>query len=391
MKILIDPEIKSSIEETDKVWLEILFPTDKEFNATFVDIDYVKKFNYLEMADNAFKRCKSIQYRVENKEGKVKLYKFASKTKAKFISATIKPLGVRTKTSKFPKKQFFSAVDQLIEKSKKIDDSLIGTKSLVYYSVYFEGDYLTLLNLSIESLLKHEKKPFDILIITDKATKPHIEALSFARKITPLFHITETPKDGIEASINKLEVFNFSQIDEYNRILYLDADIIANSSIKNIFKQKYKSDVFYTASNHHLTYEHFKTHHHGFNTLTKAFIEEMRSNHQMPFNAGQFFFYNTKRMKTHFDNVKWMIANWSGEYFFEQCFMNYYFCKASITNNKLLTNIVSFIVTTDASTENIQLTKPLTHFIAPPLNGGLKVKFINQVISNHNNHLHNHI
>jgi hypothetical protein len=51
----------------------------------------------------------------------------------------------------------------------------------------------------------------------------------------------------------------------------------------------------------------------------------------VPFNAGQFMFLNSSRMKEHFSNIRWLKSAWPDEYFYEQSFMNYYFVFRSLT------------------------------------------------------------
>ena len=79
----------------------------------------------------------------------------------------------------------------------------------------------------------------------------------------------------------------------------------------------------------------------------------------------------------HFDNLNWLINNWNGEYFFEQCFMNYYFCKAKITECTLLQNLASIINTIDSNMQfDLNKNTCLVHFIAPPLDAKTKLDFI---------------
>jgi len=87
----------------------------------------------------------------------------------------------------------------------------------------------------------------------------------------------------------------------------------------------------------------------------------MKKQNQKPFNAGQFLFQNTQSMKAHFQNIKWMIENWSGDYFFEQCFMNYYFCKAGVAKESILQDYVDFVITTEDE-KDLKYNKKLNSF-----------------------------
>jgi hypothetical protein len=81
-------------------------------------------------------------------------------------------------------------------------------------------------------------------------------------------------------------------------------------------------------------------------------------------------------MRKHFENVNWFMDNWSGEYFFEQAFMNYYFCKAYMTDDTILNDRMSLISTTNEMKYEITNDTCLVHFIAPPLDAKTKLAFI---------------
>ena len=262
---------------------------------------------------------------------------------------------------------------EIITKSKKVDEienSILGTKNLIYYSAYNDSVYLEMLNLSILSLLKHNSiDKFDILIITDNSTKNKIDKLRFIEKKKPLFHITKTPKDGIEASINKIKIFDYKKINDYQNILYLDCDTAFKGNIDNIF-DNIKSDILYTT---HIVkkplFELFKTLTYGFEAVDDDFVKLMKEKKQYPFNAGQFLFKNSIKMQKHFKNLNMFVNNWRGEYFFEQGFMNYYFCGVEITDNEHLVQFVDFY-SSDKSIKD--LIKPIIHFAGNPLNGESK-------------------
>jgi len=71
---------------------------------------------------------------------------------------------------------------------------------------------------------------------------------------------------------------------------------------------------------------------HGIMYLSKDDAEFIYDNPDIvPFNAGQYMFLNSSRMKGHFSNIRWLKNVWPDEYFYEQSFMNYYFVFRSLT------------------------------------------------------------
>ena len=70
------------------------------------------------------------------------------------------------------------------------------------------------------------------------------------------------------------------------------------------------------------------------------------------------------------------MESWAGEYFFEQAFMCYYFCKAYLTDSNVLQKHMSIVSTVTKSEYKITKDTCLVHFIAPPLDAKTKSEFI---------------
>jgi lipopolysaccharide biosynthesis glycosyltransferase len=394
MKITIPSALSSNIKTIESVWFEAARYSETNegiveiVNKANLNLKHIEVSEFVEFHDDFFKDCSKIRYRVLYKNGVIKIYKFDTKHQATYRLKDWfnEPPVARHKISSFAdsekgRKEIFEIVNKKIVATNQQPLNSKGSKNLVYYSVYFDTGYLELLNSSITSILNHSTAQFDLLLITDAKTKSLIENLPFTEKIKPLYHITPTPLDGVEASINKLNVFDYAHINTYDKILFLDCDIIAIGDINNVFSSVIRQNTLYTAYNLNLTFNHFKSIHHGFDSLDEAFIKEMKENNQMPFNAGQFLFRNSNRMKEHFDNTRWMVDNWSGEYFFEQSFMNYYFSKAHVTNATVLQKYVSLTSTATKIKSLLGENIILVHFIIPPLNAPVKLQFINEFLS----------
>jgi lipopolysaccharide biosynthesis glycosyltransferase len=388
MKISIPEKIKSEIDVIETVYLETENTNAGEKSPAFVGSiisdKHIRAVPFVVLHNSVYDACSKIQYRILYKNGITEVLKFTVKQNALYRSGVTSGanLCIRNKKSDIyndtdeDRKKCLDGVEQKILNTFDYSDAPIGAKNLIYYTVYFDKGYTELLELSINSILKNSKINFDILIITDEPTKKLIDNLSFNKKISPKFLITETPFDGVVASQNKTRVFEYESINEYNNILFLDCDIVCIKDVNTIFKQNLKTDTLYTAYNLNLNYSHHKTFHHGFEMLTDDFVSEMRINKQMPFNAGQFLFKNSERMREHFNNVCWFMENWAGEYFFEQAFMCYYFCKAYLTDSNVLQKHMSIVSTVTKSEYKITKDTCLVHFIAPPLDAKTKSEFI---------------
>lgn len=276
------------------------------------------------------------------------------------------------------RQECLSAVDELITKTLASTNVPQGTKNLVYFSVYFDKGYVELMNNSLMSIIKHATIDFDVLVITDEATQQLIAKQPFTQHIQPKYHITPTPVDGVDASKNKTLIYDFVDVDVYDKILFLDCDVVAVGDIADVFDACTDHNRLYTARGNNIAYHHHRSFHHGFDVIKQEFIDEMTNARQHPFNAGQFMFRNSNIMREHFRNLNWFMRVWSGEYFFEQAFMCYYFCKAKITDDAL-NHKLALISTVVDNTYSLQ-DKILLHFTAPPLDAITKINYINQFI-----------
>ena len=398
MLLLIPDSIRKNAKVTDRA---LVFFDDKVIE--------IRK-NMLENAslivnDDIFNKCKEIRFEVFYSNGKRWAFRAADKRYLIYDTnitnhipaETISPrpmtgfippwLLKRNESSQYQdtdesKRLIFSELTKKANSIKKTKKIKTG-KNLVYYTLFDKGsDYVKLLLKSVLSLNKSTAFQ-DILIITDESTKQKIdEGLQTTNK-NIIYNIINTPADGIDASKAKTKIFDYKNVDDYENILFLDADTIAIGSIDVIFQQELKYNTLYTAYNKNLTFEfHRNNLYHGFKLMDNDTFDLVVKNNQKPFNAGQFLFKNCAKMREHFKNVNWFMEVWPGEYFFEQAFMNHYFCTNLLTEPKTLDAFIKLIPAGS-------LAKPLDnelilHFIGPALDGKMKNEHIDRYIATYN-------
>jgi lipopolysaccharide biosynthesis glycosyltransferase len=294
------------------------------------------------------------------------------------------------------KLKILNELDKKYQEALSLSPEKQGHKNLLYYAIY-GPQYVVLLDLSLKSLiLNKQNRDFDLLIITDKDTLRMIKVSKYIVEFNWDYFLVDTPEDGIEASKTKTKIYSYSKIWDYSKILYLDADIICRGSFAEVFKTdthgKFEAvqcpvnsiprvdfikDVYMSAVlTHSLSF---------FTEQDKQFILEKKP---FTFNAGQFYFENTKQMQRHFENINWLMEVWPSVYFFEQSFMNQYFNLNRLTSYNVLNKITTIVTIKNgiASKRNRNLsiniqkehedTHNLLHFAGVPLCGLSKYYFI---------------
>jgi len=119
-----------------------------------------------------------------------------------------------------------------------------GKRNLIYMCLFVNADYVNLLELLLRSMKLYghiNLETTDILVLTDEGLWPRIEKigcdLGFPLKV---FFLTINTK--WEASCARIEIFKYEDIDMYDKILYLDTDILINRDINTIFALDIRAD-----------------------------------------------------------------------------------------------------------------------------------------------------
>jgi len=203
--------------------------------------------------------------------------------------------------------------------------------NLVYYTVGFNPKYLDLLYISIQSLRVHND--IDILVICDEAMINQCK-----NKLSHFKDIEISPcKDSIsamDAAMKKVLIFQYD-ISKYSKIMYIDSDILVDLQLEPIFSQIVDDTKLYAFAENKETGYH-ANHHFSLLKYTNKDYEFFYRNKIYVFNTGLFVFQNTKLMNDHFSNVLDMISNHTGDYYYEQSFMNVYFNTRNLVDTNVL-------------------------------------------------------
>ena len=118
--------------------------------------------------------------------------------------------------------------------------------NLIYMCVFHNEKYIRLLELLFLSLRMYSS-PCDILILSSDNFKEKIQTLSTHLNLPCTIHCIPC-KSIFEAACARLHVFEWSGIDAYDKILYLDTDIIIRRDVTRVFDYHLEHKLYGLAS-----------------------------------------------------------------------------------------------------------------------------------------------
>ena len=237
--------------------------------------------------------------------------------------------------------------------NKKIIEKFSNDNNLVYYTHGYNNKFLDLLELSIQSL--RIKNNNDILVICDESYVNDCK-IKLNNYNNIFIYSVKDSNSPAEASMNKLKVFEYKDIDKYNKILFIDSDIIIDIELNSIFDNLVDDNILYVKreSNNH---EHHTNIYWSLTQYTQEQLDYFKENNIFIFNCGEFAFINSINMKTHFNNINNLILNHNGESFYEQSFMNHYFNLNQLKDDNILEDKVRLF-----PEKNTEYKDKLIHF-----------------------------
>jgi len=253
-------------------------------------------------------------------------------------------------------------------------------KNLIYFTLFNNLEYLSMLKMCLNTILKNCIKPeFDMLFITEKIFVEEISNTIKEFKGNVYFNTDYTAENSVKASMNKLKIYNFVNIQNYEKILFLDCDVFVMNNLNLIFGEEWNPEKLCVFNNPDVPVYSYNSKFHGLKVIPDEKLAELYHEGVLPFNAGHFAFVNTSKMKKHFTNVIWLAESWPGEYFYEQSFMNHYFALNKIVDYTVfkekifLVNLLKGMVDYKAFYD-----KCIVHFIGDVVSPEKKLKKIQE-------------
>lgn len=281
-----------------------------------------------------------------------------------------------------------AVLEELNERFKyalNLSSEPVGEKNLVYFTLNHSLEYIDLFFYCIRSIVnKDYNDKFDLLVICPHVFEKIINELINDRGIdlrgfNLFFHYVPEAVDGVEASMNKLKIYQWKHINEYGKVLFLDVDILAKEPVSELFDLHLDPDKFYSSIHRASDHLH-NTKFHKLVDYNLGKMNEFRDKGIYAFNAGQYLFVNSLRMLRHMCNVDWLTTVWPGEYFFEQSFLNHYFNWFAISDVHLLERYVKFVAVhlwdRGNADQGYKLTYSIIHFAGHACDARKKISYI---------------
>lgn len=225
-------------------------------------------------------------------------------------------------------------------------------KTLVYFTIGGDDDYVSLLKVAVASVRQHGEIEADIMVMCEHGYKhnlKHVEGIDdvfllehpLQEHVEPIVvtgrnaragrrHVINppapTPKYML-SSMQKTRIFEYPKIWEYDRALFLDCDIVCMNPLT--FMDYVTEDKLYVLSDECSHATRF----YSLCQYTKDHLEFFERNNIGTFNCGQFAFKICDAMQKHFENVCSLIDDTKTypNFYYEQSHMNHYFNLNNLT------------------------------------------------------------
>ena len=260
-------------------------------------------------------------------------------------------------------------IDQLLFRhfwrNKEGIPNFMKSRNLVYCCVFYNKDYLRLLDLLLKSMQMFSNlNTFDFLVITQPEFVPLVKEkgrlLGIDLKIFSLDF-----KTIFQAACARLFIFDYPEIEGYEKLLYLDTDILIKANLEPIFELPIQ-DLLYGIESGTVESLNFGAQFFDFNKTDKRLTG---------LNSGTLLFLNSQTMKDLFQRIRSHVDIHTQQgnkppYCMDQPFINYHAIKDGLCDNYLLNKYVSLFENND-TVENYS-TSSICHFSFPIGNFGHK-------------------
>ena len=193
-------------------------------------------------------------------------------------------------------------------------------KCLIYTLVNFRVEYYTKMFRVFAQCLSmfSDTNAFELCVITER------QNLASIKDIFPDASIVLIPKVKTldQALLCKFDIFRHPRYLEFDKILFLDTDILVQDNIMKLFKAvDTQPDKLYVVQEGDLEQKYW---YHS--AYKPGDIAQLRKENIQSFNSGIFLFKPSETMRRHFEAAKKFGIEYKSSYkFYDQSVFNYYF------------------------------------------------------------------
>ncbi len=184
-------------------------------------------------------------------------------------------------------------------------------KNLIYSCLFFNDSYIKLLKLLLMSyrLYKDEKSDITYLIVCCQDFNKDIMKICDDLSIDfIIWNLNINSK--FEAACCRLNIFDFKDIDNFEKILYLDCDILINNNIEKIFNLELEKDKLYVSDRQNNEMEGCFGVHKTFSVYNPKIINTLDTS--KGFCSGILFFTSSNIIKNFFKDTQTLVKKYNG-------------------------------------------------------------------------------
>ena len=256
----------------------------------------------------------------------------------------------------------------------------LKSKNLVYCCVFYNKDYFKLLDLLLKSMKMYSSVgTFDFLIMTSPEFEPEVKRMAIDLNLDLISELnlkifTLDFKTIFQAACARLFIFEYPEISGYEKLLYLDTDIIIKGDLARVFALPIE-DLLYGISSGNIGSQSFGAQFFNFGEIDQNLAG---------INSGTLLFLNSENMRNLFEKIKNHVKKFTDEgnqppYCMDQPFINFHAIKSSLYNNQILNSLVS-LFEGDDTVDNFE-TSVICHFSFPIGNFGHKFQRMRDFLS----------
>ena len=240
-----------------------------------------------------------------------------------------------------------------------------GNRNLVYFCVFYNRDYLKLADLLLKSIKYYSgTDTIDFLIMTTADFQEDVHNL--CTSIGIYVKIFALPfKTIFQAACARLYIFDYKEIANYDKILYLDTDILIKGDLRRMFSIPLEERLYAIESG---TIQS--------PSFGAQFFEPVVDPSVRGFNSGTLLFRNCLPIRDVFSMIRGHCNAYADSkaaipYCMDQPFINYHFIRCGLYENVTLNPYVSLFEGYD-EVKN-EATSIICHFSFPIGNSGHKL------------------